>query len=106
MNILLSLLGETSPSLTPDWIVASFPIIRIILVALMSIFSIVIIVAILLQSHTSNDISVVNGQESYFAENKSQNKDGRLKKITIAMASAIFVVVVLYFVSCLIYPAV
>lgn len=100
----MGFLADTS--LTAPWITASFPVIRIILVILMALCSLAMIVSILMQSHTSNDISAVNGQESYYAENKGQSRDGRLKKITIAMASTIFAVIVLYFISILIYPAI
>lgn len=90
--------------LQSDFITTFFPILRYILVGIVLVASIVIIVAVLLQSDaTSGGTNVISGvRESYYAQNRGESRDGKLKKITIIMAIVIAVSVILYFVSLLI----
>ena len=54
----------------------------------------------------ANGTDVVTGQqESYYSKNKGGSRDGKLKRITIAVSVILAVLVVLYFVSIIIYPA-
>ncbi|MGI5841861.1 MAG: preprotein translocase subunit SecG [Christensenellales bacterium] len=87
-----------------DFITTFFPILRIVLFALIFICAIVLIIAVLLQSDDSTGgTNVISGtRESYYSENKGDTKDGRLKKITIISAAIIIGSIVLYLVSLLI----
>lgn len=106
MPFFLQFLGGDEPKWAADWIVKSFPIIRIVLVAIMAVCAIGLIVVILLQSSTGGDnLSALKGQESYYAQNKAGTKDGRFKRLTIIFACIIFACVLLYFISCIVYPA-
>ena len=49
--------------------------------------------------------AITGVQESYYSQNKGQTKEGILKKITIAMASIIAILIVLFFVTILIENA-
>ena len=84
-----------------------FPIIRIVLVSIMAVAALTLIVAVLMQqSADANGINALSGeQESYYSSNRNVNKEGRLKKITIICSSIIFALIVLYFITYLIYPA-
>lgn len=98
----LSMLLESS--IQADWIVKSFPIIRIALVGIMFVAAIVLIVMVLMQSSSSQGgTNAISGiQESYYNDNKGGTREGRIKKTTIIMGCLIAVCIVLYFVSLLI----
>lgn len=84
-----------------DFLTTVLPILRYILFFIIIACAIVIIVTVLMQSNNSNDgMDVISGsQESYYAQNKGSSRDGKLKIITIVMASLAIVCVILYFVT-------
>lgn len=98
----LSMLLENA--LQADWIVNSFPIIRIVLVAIMFISAIILIVMVILQSSTSSGgANAISGvQESYFNDNHGGTTEAKIKRTTIIMGSIIALCIILYFVSLLI----
>lgn len=88
----------------PLWVTNSFPVIRIVLFALVVLCAAVIIITTLMQNNDSNNTDVVTGQqESYYSKNKGGSRDGQLRKLTIIFSIIAAVCVVLYFVSLLIY---
>lgn len=90
--------------LQADWITTVFPILRYVFIGIILICAIVMIVTVLLQSDANSSASsaIMGGQESYYAQNKGESRDGKLKKTTIAMAITIAVSIILYFVTLLI----
>lgn len=99
--MLNSLLGAA----TANWIVKSFPIIRYVLMFLIAVSAVVLIIVTLLQEHDDNGgaNAITGASESYYSQNKGQTTQGKLKKITIAMASIIAISIVLFFVTLLVY---
>lgn len=88
----------------PIWISSSMPIIRIVLFCIIFACAIVMIVTILFQSEDAGSTSAITGvRDSYYSQNKGSSRDGKLKLITIIMASIIFVCAVLYLVTILLY---
>lgn len=87
-----------------DFITKFFPIFRYVLVGIVLLASIVIIISVLLQSDASSGgTNVISGvRESYYAQNRGETRDGKLKKLTIIMSIVVAVSIVLYFVSLLI----
>ncbi len=84
------------------------PIFRYVLFGIIVVCAIVMIVTTLMQSNdSSQSLDAFTGakQESYYAQNKGASRDNILKRITIAMAVIIFVCIILFFVSELIYGA-
>ena len=96
---LLSMLA--SEEVQSDWITKVFPVLRYILFGLIIVCAIIVIISVLLQSNSSSDEgNVITGtQESYYAQNKGSTRDGKLKIITIVMASVIAFCAVLYFIT-------
>ncbi len=89
--------------LAPGWVTSSFPIIRYVFMFLMAAAAITLIVVTLMQESKEGGSNAITGaQESYYSQNKGRTKEGILKKITIAMASIIGILIVLYFVTVLI----
>lgn len=73
---------------------------RSIALILLAIASIVIIVAVLIQpSSPDGGRNVITGtNESYYAQNKGNTKEGRLKKVIIISAVVILVLTIAFFV--------
>ena len=77
---------------------------RYILLAITTLCCVVLIVTTLMQSSANQAGNAVTGGESdsYFSHNKDNSRDGKLKRITIIMASTIAICLVLYFLTGLI----
>lgn len=75
-------------------------VIRSILLILTAIASIAIIVAVLMQpSNPDGGRNVITGtNDSYYAQNKGDTKEGRLKKIIIICSAVILVLTVAFYV--------
>lgn len=89
----------------PTWVTTSFPIIRKILIAIIGISALLLIIVVLCQSSsTSGGTNVLLGEiESYYAQNKGQSRQGKLRKWTVILSSVIFGLTILYFILTLIY---
>ncbi len=89
----------------PVWVTNSFPIIRIVLFAIVVLCAVIVIASTLFQNEESSDTDVITGvQESYYSKNKGGSRDAKLKIITITCSIILAVCVVLYFVTFLIMP--
>ena len=88
------------------WVTESlFPIMRIVLFAIVVLCAVIVIAATLFQNEDSADTDVITGvQESYYSKNKGGSRDAKLKIITITCSIILAVCVVLYFVTFLIMP--
>lgn len=92
--------------LAVDFMTDVLPVVREVLIGLVLVCALGLIVSTLLQSSADeNGATAVTGQESYYSQNKGESRDGRLKKITIILASVIAICTVLYFVTWIIMPA-
>lgn len=89
----------------PDWITTSFPIIRSIIIILIALFAILMIVLVFMQIGTGSDTSnvITGNKESYYSQNKSGNKEGRITRWVYICFATISVLILLYFLSFLIY---
>jgi len=99
MEVLSLLLEEEIQS---DFITKVFPILRYVLFGIIIAAAIVIIVTILLQSNNGDDAgNIMSGttQESYYSQNKGSTREGKLKIITIIMASIIAFCSLLFFIT-------
>ncbi|MDD2227021.1 MAG: preprotein translocase subunit SecG [Clostridia bacterium] len=97
MNTLM-MFGETA--IVSDFVATFIPILRIVLIGIITICAIIIIIATLLQSSANPaGSSAISGgaSESYFSQSKDNSRDGKLKRVTIWTAVVLVVCVVLYF---------
>lgn len=86
------------------WIASSFPIIRIVLFCLIVVCAILIVISTLFQHEDSNNADVITGQQdSYYSKNKGGSRDAKLKLITTIVSCITVVLVILYFVTILVY---
>ncbi len=89
----------------PDWVTKSFPVIEAILLVVIALCAIAVTVAVLIQpSNPDGGNNVITGKnESYFAANKGNTKEGRLHKLIVALSITILVATIIYFVLMSIY---
>lgn len=84
---------------TAEWIVKSFPIIKIVLVCVLAVLAIGMIIFVLLQKSNSNGVSAISGQtDTFYNKNKGATLQGKIKVLTIIDAVCILVVCVAYLV--------
>ena len=101
MNTLISALMFDGGTVN-DFVSTGLPIIRGILIGIIVVCCIIMIITTLMQSSANQaGSSAITGgsSESYFSQNKDNSRDGKLKRITIWMASIIGISIVLYFVT-------
>lgn len=87
-----------------DWIVKSFPVIKIILVSLLAVLSIAMIIFVLMQKSNTNGVSAITGQSNtFYNRNKGATLQGKIKNLTVICAVCIMVIVVAYLIISQIY---
>jgi len=91
--------------LLPDWVVVSFPILRIIFAVLMGLLALAVVVCIFLQPAAADGSGALTGQvsDSYYSKHKEKSFQGLVKKLTIAFAIAAAVIAVLFFITIRVY---
>ena len=101
MNLFLMFADQ----MASEFVLNVFPIVRLVLLIIVTLCAIVLIITTLMQSsaNQAGSSAVMGGEnDSYFAHNKDNSRDGRLKRTTITMASIILGCLVVYFLSGLI----
>jgi len=94
------LLGDVAP-----WVSSSFPIIRIVLIVLIVICAITMIFAIMMQpSNQEGSLGAIGGSsDTYFSKNKEKTLEGVMKRLTIVLGIAIFIMSLLFFITYVVY---
>ena len=96
MNILNFLCRDENAG-TAAWVVDSWPIIKIVIMCLLALFSIAMIVMVVMQKSNTNGISAVTGQSNtFYNRNKGATLQGKVKNLTIICAVCMMVIVVAY----------
>jgi len=88
-----------------EWITTTFPVLKTILICIVAVCAIAVTILVLCQqSNSQGGINGVTGSnvETYYAHNKGNTKEGRLKKATTIIAIIAAFATVLYFVLSLI----
>jgi protein translocase SecG subunit len=88
------------------WVSDSFPTVRLVLAILIVLLSLAITVLVLVQPGAEQQgMNAVTGGQSdtYYSKNKSEMRESMMKRLTIILGVALFVVVVLFFVTVVIY---
>ncbi|MBQ0017134.1 MAG: preprotein translocase subunit SecG [Clostridiales bacterium] len=89
-----------------DWMYASFPIIRIVMMVLIVLCALGITVCIMcMESNPEGGANVISGtNDSFYAQNQSSTREGRLKRLIVILSIILVVLAILFFVSYLILP--
>jgi len=77
--------------------------IKLALMIVMLVFAIAMIVIVMMQRGTTDNVGVITGAtDTFYGKNKAKYNEGRLKKITYAIFVLILVTSVVYFVISLV----
>ena len=89
-----------APSNMPKWIGDTFPIIQGVIIGLISLLSVVMIIAILVSpADSANGTNAITGaSESYYTKNRNKNNLGRIRNLIIICAVSIAVLTIVFFV--------
>lgn len=76
----------------------------IALMVIMSILAIAMIVVVLMQQGTADNVQAITGStiDSYYGKNKARSKEGLLKKITLIIFCLIMVTSIIFFIISLV----
>ena len=103
LNILNFLCKDENAG-TAAWVVDSWPIIKIVIMALLAVFSIAMIVLVVMQKSNTNGISAISGQtDTFYNRNKGATLQGKIKNWTIVCAVAIMVLCIAFLIMTQIY---
>lgn len=72
-----------------------------VLMTFMVVFSIALIVVVLMQKSSGEDMSAIagrNSNDSFYGKNKSTSTEGILKRLTIAFAVLLLLISIVYFI--------
>lgn len=88
----------------PDWVVKSFPTIKIVLAVLICVCAIFIIVASLAQKTEAGGANAITGQaDTFYNRNKGESLQGKVKRWTVIASVVILVLCVLFLIVNTIY---
>ena len=84
----------------PGWISTSFPILERICLVILALLALALIVLVFMQiTGGSNTNNVITGnQDSYYAQNKSGSREGRITRLIYITVGLIALFSILYFV--------
>ena len=91
----------------PEWMTASFPVIRIVLMVLLALLAVsIIVIVMMMESNPDGGTNVISGQsDSFYSKNQSSSKEGRLKKAIVICSIALVVIAIAFWVLWAIMPA-
>lgn len=89
----------------PNWVANSFPTIKFILLCILLLCALALIVVVMMQETEGGDTmnSITGIKDTYYAKNHGENRAGRLKRLTIVLASLIAILTIAFFVLNAIY---
>ena len=104
MNI-LSLISAADENVgRPDWVVNSFPIIRVVIMSVLALLAIAMIVLVVMQKSNTNGAGALTGQsDTFYNRNKGATLQGKIKVMTIITAVLILVLCLTFLVLSQIY---
>lgn len=87
-----------------NWVVDSFPIIRIVMITLMTLIALCLIVIIMFQPSSSSGMGALTGtRDTFYSKDKSKSLESVMKKLTVILGIIEGVLAILFFVTLLIY---
>lgn len=88
----------------PQWMAASFPYVRIVMMCLMVLVGIALIIVIMFTPSSSSGMGALTGQrDTFYSKDKSKSLESVMKRITVVLAIIEVVFAILFFVSLILY---
>ena len=103
MNIYALLCADENAS-RASWIVDSFPIIKIVIMCILTLLSIMMIVLVVMQKSNNNGSAALTGQtDTFYSRNKKSTLQGKIKVMTIVVAVIMMVLCLTFMIISQIY---
>lgn len=88
MKNIYTLICADSNKATATWVVNSFPIIKIVIMALLALLSLAMIILVVMQKGDTNGSAALTGKsDTFYNRNRKTTLQGKIKVITIVVAS-------------------
>lgn len=89
----------------PTWISNTFPVFERICLVILAILALVLIVLVFMQINggAQSNNAITGNQDSYYAQNKSGSREGRITRLIYICIGVIAVISIIYFVLMKIY---
>ena len=103
VNMTNTALIAANETALPNWVVVSFPIIKIVLAVLIAICSIFMIVAVVSQKGEANGNAITGQTDTFYNRHKGSSLQGIIKKLTVIDAILLVVFCIIFLVINTIY---
>lgn len=102
-NLFAFMCSDENKAVAP-WVANSFPIIKIVIMCLLILLSIAMIVLVVMQKGDSNGSSALTGKsDTFYNRNKKTTLQGKIKVLTIIVASIMMFLCLLFMIMSQIY---
>lgn len=104
MKNIFALICADENKATAAWIVNSFPIIKVVIMALLALLSLALIVLVVMQRGETNGSAALTGKtDTFYNRNKKTTLQGKIKVLTIIVASIMMVLCLAFMIMSQIY---
>lgn len=104
MKNLFSLICADENKATASWIVESFPVIKIVIMAVLALLSLSLIVLVVMQKGDTNGSSAITGKsDTFYNRNRKTTLQGKIKVLTIIVASIMMALCLIFMIMSQIY---
>ena len=104
MKNIFALICADENKATAAWIVNSFPIIKIVIMAVLALLSLALIVLVVMQRGETNGSAALTGKtDTFYNRNKKTTLQGKVKVLTIIVASIMMVLCLVFMIMSQIY---
>ena len=104
MKNIFTLICADENKATASWIVNSFPIIKIVIMATLAILSLALIILVVMQKGDTNGSSALTGKsDTFYNRNRKTTLQGKIKVLTIIVASVMMVLCLAFMIMSQIY---
>lgn len=104
MENIYTLICADSNKATATWVVNSFPIIKIVIMAIIALLSVALIVLVVMQKGDTNGSAALTGKsDTFYNRNRKTTLQGKIKVLTIIIASVMMVLCLVFMIMSQIY---
>ena len=104
MKNIFALICADENKATAAWIVNSFPIIKIVIMAVLALLSLALIILVVMQKGDTNGSSAITGKtDTFYNRNRKTTLQGKIRVLTIVVASIMMVLCLTFMILSQIY---
>lgn len=101
------LLATNTDTPVAEWITKTIPVVKIVLSCIIAVLAIIMIIAVVAQKGDTNGIQGITGEaDTFYNRNKGQSLQGKIKKLTVAVAVLLLVFCITFLIINGFYPGI